>query len=45
MDIVMGLVGQQVVARIERLVLLRADGSKSHPSYALKSIAPDASLV
>ena len=45
MDIVMGLVGQQVVARIERLVLLRADGSKSHPSYALKSIASDASLV
>ncbi|WP_061016350.1 hypothetical protein [Microbacterium sp. CCH5-D1] len=45
MDTVMGLVGQQVVARIERLILLRADGSKSHPSYALKSIAPDASLV
>lgn len=45
MDAVMSLVGQQVVSRIERLILLRADGSKSHPSYALKSIAPDASLV
>ncbi|QDE35569.1 hypothetical protein FIV50_12700 [Microbacterium foliorum] len=45
MDTVMNLVGQQVVARIERLVLLRADGSKSHPSYALKSIAPDPSLI
>ncbi|MGZ0095371.1 hypothetical protein ACW5QP_10825 [Microbacterium arborescens] len=45
MDTVMALVGQQVVARIERLVLLRADGSKSHPSYALKFIAPDASLI
>lgn len=45
MEKVMSLVGQQVVARIEKLVLLRTDGSKSHPSYALKSIAPDASLV
>ncbi|WP_447653369.1 hypothetical protein [Microbacterium sufflavum] len=45
MDIVMSLVGRQVVARIERLILLRADGSKSHPSYALKSIAADESLL
>ncbi len=42
---VMDLVGQPVVARIERLVTLRADGSKSHPSYSLISVSPDTRLV
>lgn len=42
---VMDLVGQPVVARIERLVTLRADGSKSHPSYSLISVSPDKRLV
>lgn len=42
---VMDFVGQPVVARIERLVTLRADGTKSHPSYSLISVAPDQNLV
>ncbi|MFB9644126.1 hypothetical protein [Agromyces lapidis] len=42
---VMEFVGQPVVARIERLVTLRADGTKSHPSYSLISVAPDQRLL
>jgi hypothetical protein len=45
LSIVMDLVGQPVVARIERLVTLRADGSKSHPSYSLLSVSPDERLL
>jgi hypothetical protein len=42
---VVDLVGQPVVARISKLVRLRADGSKSHPSYSLLSVTPDATIL
>lgn len=42
---VVELVGQPVVARISKVVRLRADGSRSHPSYSLLSVTPDTTIV
>ena len=42
---VMGLVSRPVIAKLERLVTYRADGSRSHPSYRLIDVVADDRLV
>ncbi|MGU3358105.1 hypothetical protein ACLBWJ_12700 [Microbacterium sp. M4A5_1d] len=42
---VVALVSEPVVARISRMVQIRTDGSRSHPSYSLLSVSRDATLA